>query len=167
LAIRIDQFLQRADAAREGDEGVGALEHQLFARMQVARDDALLGAHQHMLAIGQEFGNDSGDEPAVVEDRFGAGAHQAGRAAAVDQRDAVLGQDSAEPTRCLHEGRVGAWTGAAIDANGFDSVHFDSARLPACGAGLWDNQDARRSFVCTAIEGRWEGNRCGSPEAAA
>ena len=46
--------------------------------------------------------------PAVVEHRLGAGPHQADRAAAIDQPDAVLGQDLAEPARRLDEGRIGA-----------------------------------------------------------
>ena len=35
-------------------------------------------------------------DPAVVEDRFGERAHQADRPAAIDEPDAVLGQDPAE-----------------------------------------------------------------------
>jgi hypothetical protein len=80
-------------------------------------------AHQHMLAIGQKFRDDSGDMPAMVEDRFGACPHQAGRAAAIDQPDAVFGQDTAESARSLHECRVGAGAGAAINANRLDSIH--------------------------------------------
>ena len=33
----LDQFLQRADAARQGDEGVGHLEHLALALVHVAR----------------------------------------------------------------------------------------------------------------------------------
>ena len=38
----LDQFLQRADAARQGHEGVGALEHDALSLMHVARDDQFL-----------------------------------------------------------------------------------------------------------------------------
>ena len=89
---------------------------------------------------------------AMVEDRFGAGPHQAGRAAAVDEPDAVLGQDSAEPACRLHEGRVGARTGAAIDADRFDFAHVDSGYGPACGAAGRDRQGGRP--VCTAEAAR-------------
>ena len=44
-------------------------------------------------------------------------AHQADRAAAVHQADAVLGQDLAERARGFDEGRIGAGAGAAIDAD--------------------------------------------------
>ena len=66
---------------------------------------------------------------AVVEHGVGDRAHHADAAAAIDQADAVLGEDCAEGAGGLHEGRVGAGAGAAIDADFsnfaevFDSVH--------------------------------------------
>ena len=41
----LDQFLQRADAAGQRHEGVGALEHDALALVHVAGDDHLLRAH--------------------------------------------------------------------------------------------------------------------------
>ncbi len=38
----LDDLLQRADAARQRDEGVGQLEHLAFALVHVARDDQLV-----------------------------------------------------------------------------------------------------------------------------
>ena len=38
----LDQFLERADAAGQCDERVGALEHQLLALMHAVDDDELL-----------------------------------------------------------------------------------------------------------------------------
>ena len=38
----LDQFLERADAARQGDERVGAVEHRALALVHVAGDDLLL-----------------------------------------------------------------------------------------------------------------------------
>ena len=46
----LDQFLQRADAAGQGDERVGAFEHQPFAFVHIRRDDHFLNARQHMFA---------------------------------------------------------------------------------------------------------------------
>ena len=56
----LDQFLERADAARQRDEGVGAIEHGAFALMHVARDDLLLREPPRLLLRGQEFRNDAG-----------------------------------------------------------------------------------------------------------
>ena len=50
-------------------------------------------------------------------------SHQADGAAAIDQADAVFGQDTAEAARGGDKGRVGARPGGAIDANRFDSTH--------------------------------------------
>src|SRR5262249_12718807 len=61
--------------------------------------------------------------PAVIEDRFGERSHQPDRPAAVDQADAVLGQNSAELCRRVHESWVVAGAGGAIDANRFDCAH--------------------------------------------
>ena len=61
--------------------------------------------------------------PAVVEDRFGEGAHQADGAAAIDQANAVLGQNSPKAGGRLHVGGILAGTGGAIDADRFDCAH--------------------------------------------
>ena len=97
----LDQLFQRADAAGQRDEGVGALEHDALALVHVARDDQLLRVAAGVLAVGQEFRDDAGHLAAVVEHRLGDRAHQADRAAAIDQADAVLGQDGSERPRGL------------------------------------------------------------------
>ena len=56
---------------------------------------------------------------------IGDRAHQADRAAAIDQADVVLGQDAAEGAGGFDEFRIAAGAGAAIDANGFDVCSFD------------------------------------------
>ena len=70
----LDQLLQRADAARQRHEGVGALEHDALALVHVAGDDPLLHARQHVLAVDQEVRNDAGHHPAMVEDGDSASA---------------------------------------------------------------------------------------------
>ncbi len=92
----LDQFFERADAARQGDEAVGALEHLSFALVHVAGDDQLLGKPPRPFAVGQKFGDDAGHVAAVFEHGLGERAHQAGRAAAIDQPDIVFGEDFAE-----------------------------------------------------------------------
>ena len=46
----LDQFLQRADAAGQRDERIGAFEHQPLAFVHVGRDDHLLNARQRIFA---------------------------------------------------------------------------------------------------------------------
>ena len=50
----LDQFLQRADAAGQGDERIGAFEHQPLALVHVGRDDHFLNARQRMFARSAE-----------------------------------------------------------------------------------------------------------------
>src|SRR5262249_283835 len=110
-------------AERRGEEGGGGLEHRRLALGHVGRDHPLLHAQQHVLAIDQKVRDDPGDGAAVIEDRFGERSHQADRPAAIDQADAVLGQNAAELCRRVHESWVLAGTGCAIDANRFYCAH--------------------------------------------
>ena len=48
----LDQLLQRADPARQRDEGVGAIEHRLLALVHVADDNHLVGRGQRMSPCG-------------------------------------------------------------------------------------------------------------------
>ncbi len=54
---------------------------------------------------------------------FGDGAHQADRAAAIDQPDIVFGQDLAKAAGRFDEIGIATGAGAAIDANCFDLAH--------------------------------------------
>ena len=71
--------------------------------------------------------------PPFVGDGLRQFAHHADRAAAIDQADTVLGEDLAEGAGGGDKSRVGARSGAAIDANFPDFVHFfDFVHAPAC-----------------------------------
>ena len=50
----LDQFFQRADAAGQGHERIGALEHQPLALVHVGRDDHLLHPRQRVFARAAE-----------------------------------------------------------------------------------------------------------------
>jgi len=95
----LDQFLERADTARKGDETVGMLEHRALALMHILRDDKLLREPSRSFTLGQEFRNNAGDVAAVFENGIGERSHQADRAAAIDQPHAVIGEDFSEIAR--------------------------------------------------------------------
>src|SRR5262245_25765490 len=77
-----------------------------------------------MLAINQEVRDNPGDRSAVVQNRFGKRSHQSDRAAAINEPDIALGEDSAELPRRLHECWIVAGTGGAIDADRVDCAHW-------------------------------------------
>src|SRR5262249_33822299 len=118
----LDQLLERPDTARKRDEGVGTLEHHPFALVHVGRDDPLLHAQQQAVrpAFQKAGGQPPARPPAVIEDGFGERSHQPHRPAAINQADAVLGENSAELPRRVHESWVVAGAGGAVDANRLD-----------------------------------------------
>src|SRR6266576_4118190 len=119
----LDELLERADAAWQRDEPIGAVEHRLLAHMHVGCDDDLLRAAQRLLAVLQKLRNNAGDVPAVVEHRSCDSTHQPARAAAVDETHAVDRQNFAEAARGIHESGVGSRAGPAIDANRSNRAH--------------------------------------------
>ncbi|MGY4360607.1 hypothetical protein ACVW0J_007100 [Bradyrhizobium sp. i1.7.7] len=72
----------------------------------------------------REFRNDAGDGAAVIEHGGRDRAHQAERAAAIDQADIALGESLAERLGAFGEAGIGSWAGAAIDADSFDRAHW-------------------------------------------
>ena len=113
----LDQFLQRADPARQRDEGVGALEHDALALVHVLRHHDLAGALEHAFPHPQELGDDPDHLAAMRVDRVGERPHQPGRSTAIDEADAVFRQDFAEMARGRDEIRVGSRAGTAINAD--------------------------------------------------
>ena len=113
----LDQLLQGADAARQGHEGVRALEHQALAGVHVGHHHGLLDVRQHVLARLEEVRDDAGDVAAGRERRPRHRAHQADIAAAVDEAHPGLRERGPEDLRGLAEGRITAEAGAAIDTD--------------------------------------------------
>src|SRR5688572_11531561 len=72
----LDCFFERADAARQRDEGVRTLEHDPFALVHVLGDDYFLRLLQHALTCDQKFRDHASDFAAVLEHRFGELTHE-------------------------------------------------------------------------------------------
>ena len=85
----LDQFLQRADPARQGDERVGAIEHRLLARMHRLNHEHFLGVGQRMLLADQEIRDDPGHIAAAGQRRSRQAPHQPFAAAAVNEADSL------------------------------------------------------------------------------
>src|SRR5262249_4934953 len=112
---------RRAPGSRQ--EAPRAPKHPRFALVRGGCDVALLSAHKQVLPIDKTPGNTPAPPPAVIDDRFGERSHQPDRATAIDQADAVLGQNSAELSRRVHESWVVAGAGGAVDANRCNCAH--------------------------------------------
>ena len=68
----------------------------------------------------EKLRDDSGDRAAVVEHGSRHSAHHADRSAAIDEPDAVFGEDLTERFGGFDKAGIGAGAGAAIDTDSFD-----------------------------------------------
>jgi hypothetical protein len=127
----LDELFERADAAGQSDEGIRAFEHLPLALMHVGRDDHLLDALERVFLELEKVRNDPGDHAAVIEHGARHRAHDAERAAAIDEADAVFGEHLAKRFGGFDEMGIGARAGAALVTDGFDLVHINSCGIAA------------------------------------
>ena len=123
-----DQLFHRADPARQGDKGVGAVEHRLLAFVHVLDDQHLLDVGQRMLLADEEARNDPGDITASRQRRPGEASHQPFAAAAINEADSLGRERAPELLRRLGEPCVGAVARSAIDADVSNRAHAPICR---------------------------------------
>ncbi len=128
----LDQLLERADAAGQRDERVGALEHLAFALVHVARDHHIPRAFERVLARHQKIGDHPGDLTAGIHRRVRDRAHQPDPAAAIDQPDLLAREDLPKLARGRDIDGIVARRRPAIDA---DAANFGHAAHVAPRAG--------------------------------
>ena len=119
----LDEFLERAEAAGQCDESIGALEHRALALVHVVGDDQLLGEPPRPFGRGQKLRDDPGHFTAMLDHGGGKRSHQADGTAAIDQAKAIFAEDFAEVVRRLDKGRVSPWVRSAVDAQRIDFAH--------------------------------------------
>ncbi len=119
----LDQLLERADASRQRDEGVGALEHRLLALVHVLDHQHLLRVGERMLLAHEKTGDNSGHEAAARQRRPRHASHQALAASAVDEADPLARQNAPERVGRLAEAGIVAGARTAIDANASNGAH--------------------------------------------
>jgi low affinity Fe/Cu permease len=117
----LDQFLQRADAAGERGERIGALEHDALALVHVARDDHFARSLERALAGDQEIRNHANDLAACLRHRPCKRAHQSDAAAAIDELHFFACKNPPELAGGFDENRPLSHGRAAIDA---DALYF-------------------------------------------
>ena len=119
----LDQLLQRADPARQGDEGVRPIEHRLLALMHAVDDEHFLRGVERVLLANEEGRDDPGHVAAGVERRPGQATHQPFAAAAVDEADPIGRKRPPELFCGVAEPRVVAVARSAIDADVSNRAH--------------------------------------------
>jgi hypothetical protein len=112
---RLEQLLQRAEAAGQRHEGVSGLGHLQLALVHGVDDAQLLDAAMAQLARDEAARDDAQHLAAGGQRGVGDLAHQAGMAAAVDEAMAALAEGGTERAGGLGVARVGAAARAAID----------------------------------------------------
>ncbi len=104
----LEEFIERAVAAGQGEEGVGQLGHEGLAVVH-ALDDVQLGELLvGELAFDERLRDDADGFAAGVAHGVGENAHEADVPGAEDQADAAPGQERAEPARFFGVNRRGA-----------------------------------------------------------
>ncbi len=127
-------LLDRAGAAREGDEALRQLGHQGLALVHRA-DDVLIGeAGVGQLGREQAVGDDAVGLAARAQRGVGDGAHEADRRTAVDEPDAAVGEQGAERHR---RGGVLRTRPRARAAEDTDAPHGSQAICRAESASYW------------------------------
>ena len=120
-APHVAGFFQRADAARQHKESIGQLGKAVFALGHGGDHFAGMEARMHQLARFEVFGDDALHRAAGFQRGIGDDTHQAAVPAAVDQREAALGDGTARLHRGLFVGGVIAGIGTTKDC---DRFHF-------------------------------------------
>lgn len=115
------EFLQRAEPARQGDEGIGKIGHEGFPFVHGPDDMGGGEAWVDPFFFDHETGNDPGDQSARREGRFGEDAHQSNIARPVDQDESAPGQGAAEVGGRVPVDRIESRTRPAINADAFHS----------------------------------------------
>ena len=115
--------------------------------MHVGGDDEIGHLRQHVLAHGQELGDDAGDLAARGERGAGHLSHEAQSAAAVDEADAVLRQRRAERARGFRIGGIGAFARAAINAELRTAVARSRVWGRVCMEGGFDLSRVSANFL--------------------
>jgi hypothetical protein len=115
------KFLERAETAGKGDEGIGKVGHEGLAFVHGGDDAEVFEALMGDFLRDERFGDDADDFAAGSERGIGDGAHQADATAAEDEADVALGEERAEIAGGPGISGPGAAVGAAINAEAFNS----------------------------------------------
>jgi hypothetical protein len=97
----LEQLLERAEAAREGDHGVRQLGHQRLPLVHALHDSEVGQAVVGELFRGERLGDDARHLAAGPHRRVRHDPHQAHAPAAVDQADVALRQQLAQTSSLL------------------------------------------------------------------
>ena len=122
-------FLERAEAAREGHEGVAPLVHERLAVSEPVGDHELREARVAHAELQERLGDDPGDRAAVSEDCPRETAHEAHASASVDEPPAAPGELRPEFLGRGEVLRVHAVARAAEHGDRADDLSHPSAHL--------------------------------------
>ncbi len=111
------EFVERAETAGQGEEGLGDFVHERLAVVHGFDDMEAAESGVGDLFVNERLRDDANDVPAGGKSGVGEGAHQTDAGAAVDEAQAAAGDFRAGEARRVHVDAAGARTGSAEDTN--------------------------------------------------
>ena len=111
----LEHFVEGADAAGEGDEGVAAGDDVFLALGHAADADELGDGLREDNLLAEERGDDAHDVASLLERGATDDTHQAKIAASVDERVSFLSEAVAESLGFISDAAVARQSGAAED----------------------------------------------------
>jgi hypothetical protein len=129
------KFLEGAEAAGQGDEGIGKVGHEGLAFMHGGDDPKVFKAKMGDFLRNEGLRDDAGDFAAGGHYGVGDGAHQPDTAAAEDEADTAFGEQGAQIAGGRGVTGAGTGIGAAIDADTFE-VHTEKCDISGAAGSM-------------------------------
>jgi hypothetical protein len=150
----LSEFLQRAQATGEGDEGIGQVVHELLALMHrpdlVQRGQARVGDF-----TGEQARWDYPDDPAAVaESGIGQLTHEANAAPPVDKVHAAAGDQDAQSTGSIPVAGISRYRRPAEHTDRAQSHHQRNlSDLPSASDGRLRSSSCFPAFIIGSANG--------------
>ena len=137
------EFLEGAEAAGQGDEGIRQLGHESLALVHGGDDAEVFESAVRNFFGNKGLGYDADDFATAGKHGVGDGSHQSDASTAVNEADSAAGEKGAHVPRGVGVRGLGAAIGAAINAKTFDG-HAGKSGIPSVRRSMLQRRKGSR-----------------------